>query len=56
MCAYDLKYISETIYSCMFTTWILFLSKELRALFLFLTDNRYYNGYPSVLIISGTLT
>ena len=27
--------ISETTYSCMFTTWILFLSKELRALFPF---------------------
>ena len=51
MCAYE----SKTTYSCMFTTWSLFLSKELRALFYFFPDNRYYNGWQSVLIISGIL-
>ena len=39
--------INETTYSCMFTTWILFISKELRALFPFPSRQQVLQWMPN---------
>ena len=38
--------ISETTYSCLFTTWILFLSKELRPLYPYLSRQQLLQWMP----------